>query len=209
VVLTGQFGPGDNEELQVLFSQAQATRAAFFANAIDTESRGIDIVIAHRTRLGNGTLSNDLAATFSQTEQVGEINASDILRESGQVSTYFDAVSRIYLEEAVPRTKLTLNNNYTTGQWSFYLRNTLFGETTEAAGACDPEGRDPSVDCFNSAKLITDLSVGFQIAENFGITIGANNLFDVYPDIVDSYTQDVLHNSALVVVTYLVDWCLL
>ncbi len=189
VVLTGQFGPGDNEELQVLFNQAQATRAAFFANAIDTESRGIDIVIAHRTKLGRGTLSNDFAATFSQTQQVGEINASDILRESGQVGTYFDAVSRIYLEEAVPRTKLTLNNTYTTGQWSFYLRNTLFGETTEAAGACDPENRDPSVDCINSAKLITDLSVGFQIADNFGITIGANNLFDVYPDIVDPSFQ--------------------
>ena len=185
VVLTGQFGPGDNPELQVLFNQAQATRAAFFANAIDTESRGIDIVIAHRTRLGQGTLSNNLAATFSQTEQVGEIQASDILRESGLVDTYFDATSRIYLEEAVPRTKITLSNTYSTGKLSFYLRNSLFGETTEAANVCDPDNRDPNVDCINSSKVITDFSVGVQFTKNFGITVGSNNIFDVYPDIVD------------------------
>ena len=185
VVLTGQFGPGDDPELQILFNQAQATRAAFFANAIDTESKGLDIVLAHRIRIGEGTLANDLAATFSQTKRVGDIKASDILREKGLVGTYFNAEAQIYLEEAVPRTKLTLNNNYTMGKLSLYLRNTLFGETTEAANVCDPDNRDQSVDCINSSKVITDFSVGYQLAPNLSLTLGANNLLDVYPDIVD------------------------
>lgn len=181
VVLTGQFGPGDDPELQILFNQAQATRAAFFANAIDTRSRGIDIVISHRTRAGKGILSNDLAATISKTEQVGDIKASDVLARKGLVGTYFDETSRIYLEEAVPRTKLTLSNTFTEGNLNIYLRNTLFGPTTEATNVCG-EGGDPSLDCINSGKLVTDLSLGYQFAPSLSLTIGANNLFDVYPD---------------------------
>jgi len=53
VVYTGQFkGPGTNTELDRLLSQANATAAAFFANAINTESKGIDVVITHNTVFG-------------------------------------------------------------------------------------------------------------------------------------------------------------
>lgn len=31
-------------------------------------------------------------------------------------------------------------------------------------------------------KIITDLSVGYNFNKNFKLTIGANNLFDIYPD---------------------------
>ena len=33
-----------------------------------------------------------------------------------------------------------------------------------------------------SAKLVTDMSVSYQIKKEFSLTIGANNLFDVYQD---------------------------
>ena len=32
------------------------------------------------------------------------------------------------------------------------------------------------------AKIITDLSVGFKITEAVKIVVGANNIFDIYPD---------------------------
>ncbi len=183
VVLTGQFQPGNDAELQILFNQAQATRAAFFANAIDTESRGLDIVISHRTLIGqSGTLTNNLAGTFSKTEQVGRIKASEILERKGLVGTYFDETSRIYLEEAVPRVKVTLNNTLDLNKLSVYLRNTYFGETTEATNI---SSLDPSVDYTNSGKILTDLSVGYQFAPNLSLTVGAYNLLDVYPDEVD------------------------
>ena len=182
IVLTGQFRPGDDPELRQIFNQAQATRAAFFANAIDTKSRGLDIVLSQRTRMGNGNLTNDLGATFSQTRQVGDVKASDLLRQKGLDKVYFDETSRIYLEEAVPRTKLTLSNTYDISKFSVYLRNTYFGETTEATNI---SSLDPSVDYINSGKVITDLSFGYSFTPNLKIYIGANNLLDVYPDETD------------------------
>ncbi|MEM6801748.1 MAG: TonB-dependent receptor [Bacteroidota bacterium] len=191
IILTGQFGPS-NEELQRIFDQAGATRAAFFANSIDTETRGLDVVISHSAALGdNASLRTDLAATFSQTrwDQDAGINSSEVLRNAGLVDTYFDQTSRIYLEQAVPRVKLTMGNSLELGRFSVYLRNTLFGQTTEATSANifdqDLELIDTSVDPYNDAKLVTDLTLAYAFNPDLILTIGSNNLFDVFPDEVD------------------------
>ncbi len=177
VVLTGQFqGPGTGSELDNLLAQANATRAAFFANAIDTESKGLDIVITHKTGIGaNMQLKSDLAATFSQTRKVGDIKASEVLENAGLVDTYFPEDSRVYLEEAVPRTKVNLSNSLTTDKFNVFLRNVYFGEVTEATTTVANQ------QVFD-AKVVTDLSFGYKISEGLTITVGANNLFDIYPD---------------------------
>jgi iron complex outermembrane receptor protein len=177
VIYTGQFkGPGTGTELDNLLSQANATAASFFANAIDTESKGLDIVITHDAMLGNNVkLKSDLSGTFSKTVKVGAIKASQVLEDAGLVGTYFNEQSRIYLEEAVPRTKFNLSNSLTTDKFNIFLRNVWFGSVTEATSSI------PDQQVF-SAKLVTDLSFGYKASESLTLTVGANNLLDVYPD---------------------------
>ena len=177
VVYTGQFkGPGTGTELDNLLSQANASAASFFANAIDTESKGLDIVLTHKTGVGtNASLKSDLSGTFSKTKQVGAINSSKVLRDAGLVETYFPEDSRIYLEAAVPRTKVNLTNNLTAGKLNVFLRNVWFGEVSEATASMANQ------QVFGS-KLVTDLSFGYSASESLTLTVGANNLLDVYPD---------------------------
>ncbi len=177
VVYTGQFrGPGTGSELDVLLGQANATAASFFANAIDTESKGLDVVITHKAILGdNWKLKSDLAGTFSKTKQVGDINASQVLENAGLVGTYFPEDSRVYLEEAVPRTKINLSNSLTSNKLIVFLRNVYFGEVTEATTNVDRQ------QVFGT-KLVTDLSIGYKATDALTFTVGANNLFDIYPD---------------------------
>ncbi|RAJ12854.1 TonB-dependent receptor [Arenibacter echinorum] len=177
VVYTGQFaGPGTGTELDNLLRQANATAASFFANAIDTESKGLDIVVTHKTDLGaNWRLKSDLAGTLSKTKKVGDINASDVLRNAGLIDTYFPEDSRVYLEEAVPRTKINLSNSLTSDKFIIFLRNVYFGEVTEATTTLANQ------QVFGS-KLVTDLSVGYKATDALTLTLGANNLFDIYPD---------------------------
>ena len=202
VVLTDQFlrpsgifpigSPQAN--LQDEFDKAGANAATFFANAIDTESKGIDVVITNKLNLSeNLTLKNDLSGTFSKTHRVGSIHASPILEAAGQVNTYYSESSKIYLEEAVPRVKVNLTNNLTYKKLDFFLRNVYFGEVT------DPNVADVNGDGFVGAtivngkavenehpiwggKIVTDMSVGFKITDVTKIVIGANNIFDIYPD---------------------------
>ena len=167
---------GAQLELFNLLSQANASRASFFANAIDTQSKGIDFVITHIASLGAySRLKSDLSATFSKTEQVGGINASEVLRNAGLVSTYFPEDSRVYLEEAVPRTKMNLTNSFTAKRFNVFLRNVYFGEVTEATTNVDRQ------QVFGT-KLVTDLSIGYKPSDALTFTLGANNLFDIYPD---------------------------
>lgn len=177
VVYTGQFaGPGTGTELDNLLAQANATAASFFANAIDTESKGLDLVVTHRMNIGTDVLlKNDLAATLSKTKKVGAIKASRVLEDAGLVSTYFPEDSRVYLEEAVPSTKINLSHTLSTGNLNFFLRNVFFGEVTEAT-------TNMALQEVFSSKVVTDLSVGYKLAESFMITVGSNNLFDIYPD---------------------------
>lgn len=178
VVYTGQFrGPNTDSELDNLLYQANATAAAFFANAIDTESKGLDLVVTHKANVGtNAVLKNDLAATLSKTKKVGPIKASRVLEDAGLVTTYFQEDSRIYLEEAVPRTKINLSNTLSTGNFNFFLRNVYFGEVTEATSNIDLQQ-------VFSAKVVTDVSIGYKLTNNVLVTVGANNIFDIFPDL--------------------------
>ncbi len=185
VVYTGQFTTNDtnsnpnddsNSEFGQLLSEANATAASFFANAIDTESKGIDVVITHKARFGNDmTLKSDLSGTFSQTKQVDDIHSSQQIVNAGLEDTYFPDDSRVYLEEAVPTTKLSLSNNLTAGKFNVFMRNVYFGEVTEATTNVNRQQ-------VFSDKIVTDLSVGFKATDNLTLTVGANNIFDVYPD---------------------------
>tara|TARA_B110000483_G_scaffold52223_2_gene65029 strand:+ start:2068 stop:5013 length:2946 start_codon:yes stop_codon:yes gene_type:complete len=177
VVYTGQFkGPGTGSELDVLLIQANASAASFFANAIDTESKGIDFVVSHKATIGTNTrLKTDLSGTFSQTRQVGDINSSQILEDAGLVDTYFPETSRIFLEEAVPRTKMNLTNSLTSGKFNIFLRNVYFGKVSEATNT-------PANQQVFASKIVTDLSLGYKATEDLTFTVGANNLLDVAPD---------------------------
>jgi iron complex outermembrane receptor protein len=190
VAYTGTFTPkrtaagvpvdAANAELAALLTQANASGAAFFANAIDTESKGIDIVISHKINIGETmTLKSDLSGTFSKTNRVGAIKSSKVLKDAGLETTYFNEESRIYLEEAVPRTKINLSNNLTVGKLNVFLRNVYFGEVTEATTTIANQQ-------VFSTKVVTDLSLGYKASDAVTFTLGANNLLDIYPDKADA-----------------------
>ena len=181
-------------ELQKQFDSAGATAATFFANAIDTKSSGIDVVITHKINIGTNTsLKSDFAATFSQTSQDGDIKASPILAANNQINNYYSERSRVFLEEAVPRVKANLSNTLTYKKVDFFVRNVYFGKVT------DPNTADVNGDGVIGAiivngnavenehpiwgaKIITDFTVGFEVVKHVKLVVGANNIFDIYPD---------------------------
>lgn len=177
VILTGNFQGGtateQEREISQLLQQANANRAAFFANAIDSRTAGIDVVVTHNAKLGNGKLNTSLAATFAQTT-LQQINTSSVLE--GLEDTYFDRTSQIFLESAVPQTKLNLTLSYKINKLTVFFRNVYFGAVDEATNV---EANDQRF----AGKTVTDLSLGYQINDRLGFTFGANNLLDVYPDL--------------------------
>jgi iron complex outermembrane receptor protein len=65
------------------------------------------------------------------------------------------------------------------------LRNVYYGEVTDPddyAGTARVATRDANADAVYAGKVITDLTISNEITENTSLTIGANNLLDVFPD---------------------------
>lgn len=182
IVYTDQFSGSNadsasatDKEIYQLLSLANANRAAFFANAINSETKGIDVVATYNTRLGKGTFRVDLSGTYSYTQQVGEIHASEKLR--GKENIYFSRTSRIYLERSVPREKINLTLAYNINRFNVFVRNVHFGTVEEATN-------DPAFYQTFGAKVITDVAAGYRISKEIKVSIGSNNLLDVYPDLI-------------------------
>lgn len=185
IILTDQFLRSEVPPAAQAVLDAQGINAAqFFTNAIDTETKGIDLVISHNVRFSGLKLDNSFAANISETRKVGDIHSSGLLQSPNLEKIYFSEKSRVYLEEAVPRVKASLSHTLTWKNASFYLRNTYFGKVT-GADIIDVNG--DGVVGFNEHqqighKIITDLSLAYQFTKNVGLTLGVNNLFDIYPD---------------------------
>lgn len=180
--------------LQKEFDKANANAATFFANAIDTQTKGLEGVVSHRVKFSpQVSLNSDLAVTVSKTNRVGNIHGSDVLINAGQINRYYSETSRVYVEEAVPRFKASLNNGLEIDRFSVLVRNVYFGKVTDPNTMDDDGDGKIGYEVINGsvvetehpvwgAKIITDLSVGYKFNKNFILTIGANNLFDIYPD---------------------------
>lgn len=184
IILTDQFLRKDvPTDAQIEFDKLNVNAAQFFTNAIDTETKGVDIVISHNARFSGVKLDNNFAINFNQTKQVGEIHSAGLLKSPNLEKIYFSEKSRVYLEEAVPRVKASLSHTLTWKGASFYLRNTYFGKVT-GADVLDVNGDgilDPREHQTIGDKIITDISAAYQFTKNIGLTIGVNNLFDIYP----------------------------
>ncbi len=185
IVYSGSFGNGGDPELTQIFEDAGATSARFFVNAIDTKSQGIDVVVAHKMNIGeNMILKNDLSATFAKTE-VEDIRVPERIAAAGESGSFFDGQEEAFLTLAQPRTKLSLTNALSFGRYDILLRNVFFGEVTDPDdfnGDPRVDGTVVSDDAVYGGKVVTDLSFSAKVLENLNITIGANNLLDVYPD---------------------------
>ena len=158
----------------------------FFINAGDTKTTGADIVLNYN---GDGGFRGILAANFNSTT-IDAINTPDALANLGY--NIFTREEKGLITNSRPKSKILLGLAYDMGNWAFELNNTQFGKVTITApsggGTGDNEivnGEDQEL----AAKLVTDLSVGYNITEMLNIGFVINNILDVYPDVTLASTN--------------------
>lgn len=166
-------GSSSEKEIYQILQQAGAQKARFFANAVDTETKGIDAVLSYNTLLGNGKLFIDLAGTISYTQQVGSIHTSRLLKDKKDI--YFSNSSKVYLENVIPNQKFNISLTYAIQKWNLFLRNNYFGGVTEPSNTLSNQQ-------YYNPRWITDVSIAYKLTDFLKLTVGANNLFNCYPE---------------------------
>jgi iron complex outermembrane receptor protein len=148
--------------------------AQYFTNAIDTTTRGVDVVAEYTLKTADwGTLRPGAALSFAQTK-IDKV-AANPSQLRGLNVVLFGRQGQLDLTSGSPRSKVVLGVNYAIWRIKADLRFTRYGDYLEASTTA---GFDRSF----GAKWISDLDVGLGITDNVTLALGAYNLFNVYPD---------------------------
>jgi iron complex outermembrane receptor protein len=157
----------------------------FFINGVDTRTQGVDIAVTYPFELSvagrvNLTLAGNLNSTdvrrVPRTAPLAALNPPPIL---------FDRVNVLTLEEGDPKNKFIATANWSLGPWGATLRairygNVLSPDTAATYGSVAAGTR--ANDVVLHAKTLVDLEGRFAFAHHLNLALGAENLFDQYPD---------------------------
>ncbi|WP_165191707.1 TonB-dependent receptor plug domain-containing protein [Caulobacter soli] len=151
----------------------------YYTNAIDTRTRGLDVVADYRQSLAdlgsvrwtlgfawNKTKITDIAANPSELANLGPNAGGNLVR--------FSRSAQGNLTDAFPKTKLALGADWSRGPFSVTLRITRYGKVATIADL-------PTGDRWFGAKWITDLALSADLTPKLKLTVGAENLLDVRP----------------------------
>ncbi|KRS21604.1 TonB-dependent receptor [Alishewanella sp. WH16-1] len=147
----------------------------FFINGVDTETKGVDVVI-------NWSLPTDKLGLFDFT-LVGNYNETKVtsVPETSQLSalnpapTLFGRVNVLTFEKGTPKDKYGATVNWSFDNLSATLKATRYGEVLAP-------GTTPATDFILSPKTLVDLEARYEFNDNWTLAFGADNIFDQYPD---------------------------
>lgn len=140
------------------------TSVSFFTNDFDTRTTGIDLVGEYRRDVGPGSLQLTAAYNYNETEVT-----------RGALTT--SATQTRIFEEARPKHNATGSVSYTFGRFELQGRFRYYGKWLDVSG-------NATGDIFQSFGAITlvDASADVDLSDRVSLRIGAENLFDTYPD---------------------------
>ena len=165
IALTGLFPVTDAIKEALLAAGVpeawEFTSVRYFANDFDTRTEGVDVVLTYGWETGLG--STDLLLSFNHT-------TTDVrdFREGSPI-TGGDTIDN--LERGAPETRFNLTATHSIDQWYLVARYSYFGDWYDDHSAAEFDGYG-----------LVDLLVQYSFAGGLAVTVGAENLFDEYPD---------------------------
>ena len=156
---------------------------SYFTNGLNTLTQGVDLVAAYSTPLSGGNLNLTLAYNHNNN------------KVSSASANVIDGAQASVIEHLAPHDTAHFSASYSHSKWSLTVRENYYGSWSDAndygnaAGTAGSSGGPLQV---FGAKATTDLDVTYNFASQFALTLGANNLFNTFPDKLNSSSQTIL-----------------
>ncbi len=147
----------------------------YFTNAIDTETEGVDVIVGYGAAIGKSSNVRFTAGYNGNTTKVTRISQTPPALAAFQ-STLFDRSEQARIEVGQPKNNLNLMGVLSMNRATATLRTHRYGEVTTFATTA-------ALDQTFAAKWITDVSVAYRVLDQLTLSVGADNIGDVYPDL--------------------------
>jgi len=146
----------------------------YFTNGFDTVTKGVDVVGSYRTGLAGGRLNLTLAYNYNRSK------VTDF--DPGVIGP----TQLIDIKYLAPAHRANLSANWQIGAFAVNVRESYYGEWRVSNDYPIRQGNvagAPIIDGQHfGAKFITDADVSYTFLDRYTLTVGANNLFNTYPD---------------------------
>ncbi|KHL25501.1 TonB-dependent receptor [Croceibacterium mercuriale] len=186
LALSDNLGTGVNATPQItaLLAPFNVSAARFFVNGIRSTTRGIDVVANYR-------LPTDAAGRFDFTlaGNLNEVELTEVPTGTGTITVpaLFGQQRIVGLERGTPRVKVSGQTNWELDGFGALVRATYYGSVTQPAPT-------PANYAYTGKHVIVDLEARAPLFGQAELAVGANNLFDVYPDFVPE-TNAINYNN--------------
>ena len=184
IILSGNF---DASSLGVGIDNVQ-----FFANGVNTETTGVDLVLSWSKKMRHSKLSLDLSGN------VNNMRITDIKNKNLDKETFFGERDQQYLLASAPRSKFNLGINYQYKKLQTAINFTRFSrvklidwqvsQDISNYNNSEEERLAAATDIYQP-KVTTDIHLSYQLYKSINLQLGANNLFNIYPTKQNSFTD--------------------
>lgn len=175
IILSGNLSGTALVSLVTSLGYPNVTSVRYFTNAVDTRTRGVDLVASYALPLGDGTLNLTGGFNYTDTEITRIAPNPPELESNGLNLQRVSRDERGRIEEVNPKTKFNLGATWNLTDWDFTLAATRYGEFTVRNATSAANDQD------YSAKWVLDASASYRTG-GWTLTLGADNLLDEYPD---------------------------
>jgi iron complex outermembrane receptor protein len=159
-----------NCPIRAVLEPLNVDAAQFFTNAIDTDTRGVDVLVDYLIPLNPGQSINTRFGYYRNQTEVLDVRAP----EGIDPALIFGEGQIVLTEEGQPRNRVQLAAEYNQARWNAGTQLNYYGEVSGAGFG----GYKQSYD----GKWITDVHSGYGFANGIRLDVGAQNVFNIYPE---------------------------
>ena len=163
-----------SELVQNLPGGQDVESVAFFTNAVDTRTLGVDVVLSWDRALASGQLGSSLAYSYAETDirriaappdELQAINPNLALVGVEEINT---------IESATPQHQLIINNSWRNADWQALVRMRLHSSAVRVFSFARQRF---------GPETAFDVELGRRLGNGVNLVLGARNLFDNVPDL--------------------------
>lgn len=136
----------------------------FFLNDFETSTEGVDVTYSRSTDMLGGSTIWTANLNYTKTS----IDAFD--------PDFLNSVDRELIESSLPAVRFNVEANHVVRNWNFITRlryyDSFYNNNTEAVGA----------GYIANDEWLVDVELGYEFSEGVTFALGAENIFDNYPD---------------------------
>jgi iron complex outermembrane recepter protein len=198
VVATGYFDTTNTSGAVAAYLTANnIAEAQFFANAVNTTNKGVDIVVDYHKLWGNKHFTVLFAGNI-QHITIDKINIpAELDKSPADQDAFFSIREQQFIKASAPAAKFSLAAEYGVKNISFGTHLTYWGKlsTIGASEFVTPDnGGTPITESFVfGGKITTDIYSSIKLSKTVNWVLGIDNLFNVHPD--PAYTKGAKLNS--------------